>query len=174
MDRVFDAAWAHYYRDELCRRYGAGTYVAIADGAVIHWGADENDVGARAEQLLGEPVYVCAVSSEPFPNFRDNMPAVTAEYDRYEQARAKRDGRRFELPDQAYRALQELDILGQKTEFVDGVVLIDSVERRYADHDYRLMVERGIVPADTVLVAGVIYRRPKAAIPIDAANVSEA
>ena len=39
------------------------------------------------------------------------------------------------------------------------MVVIDGEERRFADHDYRLMVERGIVQADTVLVAGVIFRR---------------
>jgi len=160
MDFVFDAAWAHYHREELRRRYGAGTYVAVADGAVIHWGANDYEVGAHAEQLLGEPVYVCAVSSEPSPDYHDDMAAVTAEYERYEAARAKHGGlRRFRLRHDGFTALQELDILGQKTEFVDGVVVIDAVERRYADHDYRLMVERGIVPGDTILVAGVIYRR---------------
>jgi hypothetical protein len=162
MDRVFDAAWAHYHREELRLRYGAGTYVAVADGAVIYWDANENEVHARAEELLGEPVYVCAVSSEPFPNFREDMAAVDAEYERYKAAgTGGANRRRFELSFEGFAALQDLDILGQKTEFVDGVVVIDGTERRYADHDYQLMVERGIVPANTVLVAGVIYRRPE-------------
>jgi hypothetical protein len=81
------------------------------------------------------------------------------------------DKRRFRLPNiegpQSFEAIAKLDIAGEKTEFVDGVVVIDGGERRYADHDYRLMVENGIVSKETELIAGVIYWK-KGAGPPDA------
>jgi hypothetical protein len=79
------------------------------------------------------------------------------------------DKRRFRLPTiegpESFYAVGNLDIWSQKTEFVDGVIIIDGVEKRYADHDYRLMVEHGIVPKDTELIAGVIYWKQGACPP---------
>jgi hypothetical protein len=49
-----------------------------------------------------------------------------------------------------------LDILGQKTEYSE-YVRIDGTERRFADADYRLLVEHGVIPKETELIAGVVF-----------------
>src|ERR1019366_9956473 len=94
------------------------------------------------------------------------MEAYRAYRERFETAGDKRRFRlhSFEGP-QSYLAIADLDITGQKTEFVDGVVIIDGVERRYAHHDYRLMVEHGVVPKETELIAGVIFWKKGARLP---------
>jgi hypothetical protein len=59
----------------------------------------------------------------------------------------------------AYEMADELGILGTKTEYVDGCLMIDGTERRFAEHDYRLLVERGAIPKETELIAGIVFHK---------------
>ncbi len=74
----------------LERRYGAGTFIAVFDSAVIDWGPNEEEVRARAEKAVGEPIFVTAVSSDPEPEDYHERP----DYERLERARKGRKFRR--------------------------------------------------------------------------------
>ena len=119
-------------------------------------------------------MFVAAVPAEPPDDWLAtvDMHARMAAFGAYRaRFEAAGDKRRFRIPTiegpQSFYAFAELDIWGQKTEFVDGVIIIDGVEKRFADHDYRLLVEHGVVPKETELIAGVIYWQ-KGARPPDA------
>jgi hypothetical protein len=53
-DDFVHEAWL--IRGDLRRIYGAGTFVAVYDNAVIDWGDDRDLVRERAENAIGEPV----------------------------------------------------------------------------------------------------------------------
>jgi hypothetical protein len=163
---TIEEEWIYHNRRELQNRYGAGTFVAVYDWAVIDWGDDAEAVRLRAEEKIGDTVFVGTVpSDEPYDvteTTPEDWPGHMEEFLAYRQRLEDTgDKRRFRLSQiegpQSFYAVAELDIWGRKTEFVDGVIIIDGVEKRYADHDYRLMVEHGIVPKDTELIAGLIY-----------------
>lgn len=165
---TIEEEWMYHHRYELQTRHGAGTYVAVYDWAVIDWGDDPDAVRARAEATVCDTVFVGPVpadSTDVYPTqadhdaFRAYRERLDAEGDK-RRYRIRRNTK-YESTIDAYHAIGELDIVG-KTEFVDGVVILDGIEKRYADHDYRLMVEHGIVPKDTELIAGVIFwRKPQ-------------
>jgi hypothetical protein len=153
-----DEAWLRYYREDLSRRYGPGTVVAVYDGAVIDWGDDIEHVRSRAEVAFGEPVFVGQIPSDPVPDFREDWDAYHAEYERYEESmRGCKYRRRFEFDLKTLEASDELDITGTKREMADGYIQIDGTERRFAEHDYRLLVEHGAIPRETELIAGVVF-----------------
>jgi hypothetical protein len=160
---LIEEEWIYRRRGELQCRYGAGTFVAVYDWAVIDWGDDPDAVRQRAEETIGDRVFVGSVPADrpdditEIADWKAHMEAYRAYRARFEGAGDKRRYRLTTSGPEAFYAIAELDITGQKTEFVDGVIIIDGVEKRYADHDYRLMVEHGIVPKDTELIAGVVF-----------------
>jgi hypothetical protein len=50
--------WMYQNRYELQHRYGAGTFVAVFDWAVIDWGTDPDAVRQRAETTISDRVFV--------------------------------------------------------------------------------------------------------------------
>ena len=160
-DRPFGALWIEKNRGLLQRHYGVGTYVAVYDRAVIDWGGDQDTVRDRATQLVGEDVFVGRIPTEPPDDHTDRagFDRMMSTYQSYVDAATKTpDRRRYPLTVDDYHAIAELDIVGTKTEFSDHIVVVDDVERRFSEHDHRLMIERGVVPKETVLIAGIIFR----------------
>lgn len=157
-DFTFDAVWAHYERDSLRERYGVGTYVAVIDAAVIEWGPDAAEVRQRAEHLMGESVYVGSVSGKPGPESGEaNDHGAEVEYHAYKAVREGwRPRRRFRMM-AAFEKMDELRLIGVKTEYIGGRFVDRGAERRFSDHDYRLLIEHGAVPKDTILVAGIVF-----------------
>jgi hypothetical protein len=161
-DVAFDAVWTHYERASLSRRYRVGTFVAVIDEAVIEWGPDEDEVRERGGLPMGEPVYVGRVSSDPEPDFRANRAAADIEYEAYDAARDRRRNRRRFPMDRALEKIAELRLIGERTEYYGGCFVDGGEEHRFSDHDYRLLIEHGSVPIDTVLVAGIVFwKRPQ-------------
>jgi hypothetical protein len=151
----FDELWVSRHRERLQRQYGAGTVVAVYEGAVIDWGDDEDAVRERAERILGERVLVARVPAEAGPGFasdHDDEPVLHRE-----ALEPNHHRRRFPISFDLFKKIGDLDITGRRTELVDGIVVIDGTERRFAEHDYRLMLESGLVSRDTELVAGIIF-----------------
>jgi len=151
-------AWVRYQRQQLTRRYGLGTFVAVYDNAVIDWGQDEESVRQRAEKAIGEPVYVGAVPGDPYPDYWDNYDNYQVEYQQYKAIAEKiKYRRRFSFQGDTLHASDELDITGTKREMAHGYVIIDGVERRFAYLDYRMLVEHGAIPKETELIGGVVF-----------------
>jgi hypothetical protein len=160
LDFRFEEAWLYQNRDNLSRRYGVGTFVAVYDGAVIDWGADAQEVRERAQKAVGEPVFVGPISGDPVPDFHDlnEYTLLRAEYEHYRTViRGRKYRRRFFFVRKTLNACDELDITGTKREMARGYIQIDGIERRFADHDYRLLVERGAIPKETELIAGIVF-----------------
>lgn len=86
----------------------------------------------------------------------------------YDRLKAAAKGRKFQRRVslwEAYKSVAfDLDILGQKTEY-SSYVRIDGIERRFADVDYRLLVEHGAIPKETELIAGVVFWKKDVAHP---------
>jgi hypothetical protein len=117
---TIEEEWLYRGRGEFQKRYGVETYVAVYDWAIIDWGHNSDEVRLRAEMLVGDTVFVGAVPSEPPDDYRAiatdmnaRMEAYRAYRDRFEAAG---DKRRFRLP--YTKALDELNIIGEKTTFV--------------------------------------------------------
>ncbi len=111
---------------------------------------------------MGEPVYVGAISDVPDADFRDDFAAANGEWNAYQETHTgRRYRRRFPMWDAYLQQTKDdeenLGIIGGKMKYYDGCIRIDGIERRFAEHDYRLLVERGIIPRDTVLIAGIVF-----------------
>ena len=124
--------WIYDRRRELQHPYGAGTFVAVYDWAVIDWGDDADAVRQRAEAAIGDAVFVGPVSPDrPFDITQTTPETWNAHMEEFrayrERCEAAGDKRRFRLAHvegpQSFYAVAELDIWGQKTEFVDGVTI---------------------------------------------------
>ncbi len=164
----FDELWVSRQRERLQRQYGAGTFIAVYEGAVIDWGDEETAVRARAERLLGERVFVTRVPAETGAAFVSDHEDEHVHH--REAVEPNHHRRRFPISFDLFKKIGDLDITGRRTELVDGIVVIDGTERRFAEHDYRLMIESGLVSRDTELVAGIIFwkaaARPNGSSPV--------
>ena len=134
----FDEIWLLRERDALSRRYGVGTFVAVYQGAVIEWGSDENFVRDRAEQRVRAPVFV-GVVPEPIEKTDDEIG-----YEEYQKLAERHMRRRVEFNVERYYEVCAL-VGGSPVELLQGLVYVGGMERRYAEHDYRLLVEHGLV-----------------------------
>jgi hypothetical protein len=64
----------------------------------------------------------------------------------------------------AFEKMEQLRLIGPRTEYIGGRFVDGGAERRFCDHDYRLLVEHGAILKDTILVAGVVFwQRPEIA-----------
>ncbi len=122
----------------LRRRFGAGTAVAIFSETVVDFGEDADEVRARVEGALGEPVFV----------------AVIPESDATPQ-RPLRQPHRRRVRFSYETWMEQGEYLGD--ELLVGIIHSDAVARRYSEFDYRLLVKCGIVSPHTVLVGGIIF-----------------
>ena len=155
-----EAHWIWQNRSQLQRIYGAGTFLAVFDYAVIDWGDDADAVKARAQALMRDSVYVASVPSDIDDERRYDTKAYMSEYERYRaMEKANPDRRRYRFDLDAFEALEELGILG-KAECYEGIIEIDGDEKRFSDRDFRLMQERDIIPKETELIAGIVFRIP--------------
>jgi hypothetical protein len=149
-----EEAWIHYDRAHLQRRYGVGTFIAVYEGVVVDWDADADALRERAEKSIGDTVFVGPVPDEP--PFEDG--AWDREASRHLEDLKKANPHRRRLMLNVKRHYEIGELIGSRgCELLGGVVYIEGLERRYAEHDHRLLVEHDLVPKETILVGGIIF-----------------
>lgn len=154
----FGKYWIWENRDALQRRYGAGTYVGVYDAVVVDWGGDPVEIRARVEPLIGDVVYVGIVPPDVDP--QDTFAFTDQEFEKIRQyediVRENSARRRWRMDFDLFGKIGE--VIGDRGyELIHGVMFVDCIVRRYSEHDYRLLVEKWLVPKETILVGGIIF-----------------
>jgi hypothetical protein len=140
---AYERLWMAYYGDTLRHRYGVGTLIAIFEAAVVDFGETADEVRARVESVLEQVVFVAAVP--------ETSPVV-----KWQELTDERSAYRRRVLFTVDKWYAGGEFLGGN-ELLGGIIWDDGQERRYADHNYRLLLKHGIVSHETVLVGGIIF-----------------
>jgi hypothetical protein len=145
-----EEAWVAYSAVRLYRVYGAGTFIAVLEDAVIDWDADSDALRSRIANSSAEGAFIGPVPADPMTD-RHNAQAS----ERHRILRARHPYRRRLL----FGRTRFYDVTGLVggDELLDGIVYTGDTERRYCEHDYRLLIKHDLIPRETILLGGIIF-----------------